>query len=46
MKIPYKNSKFKISAPIWSEEVELPDRSFSASDVKECVEYILKVILQ
>ena len=46
MKIPYKNSKFKILAPIWSEEVELPDGSYSVSDVKGCFEYILKVILQ
>ena len=46
MKMPYKNSKFKILAPIWSEEGELPDGSYSVSDVKGCFEYILKVILQ
>ena len=29
IKEPYKNNKFKISAPTWNEEFELPDRSYS-----------------
>ena len=27
----YKNNKFKISAPLWNEEFELPDGSYSVS---------------
>ena len=27
----YKNNKFKISAPTWKEEFELPDGSYSVS---------------
>ena len=33
MKKSYKNNKFKISAPKWNEEFELPDGSFSISDI-------------
>ena len=29
----YKNNKFKISTPTWSEEFELPDGSYSISDI-------------
>ena len=36
------NNKFKISAPTWSEEFELPDGSYSVSDIKDYFEYILK----
>ena len=28
MKSPYNNNKFKISAPTWSDEFELPDGSY------------------
>ena len=34
-----KNNKFKISAPTWNEEFELPDGSYSASDIQD---YIIK----
>ena len=34
--------KFKISAPTWSEEFELADRSYSVSDIQDYFEYILK----
>ena len=37
-----KNNKFKISAPTWNEEFELPDGSYSASDIQDYFEYILK----
>ena len=37
----YKNNKFKISAPAWNEEFELPDGSYSISDIQYCFEYIL-----
>ena len=36
------NNKFKISAPTWSEEFELPDGSYSVSDIQDYFGYILK----
>ena len=42
IKSSYNNNKFKISAPTWSEEFELPDGSYSISDIQEYFEYILK----
>ena len=42
VKSSYNNNKFKISAPTWSEEFELPDGSYSISDIQEYFEYILK----
>ena len=36
-------NKFKISAPIWNEEFELPDGSYPASDIQDYFEYILKM---
>ena len=38
----YNNNKFKISPPTWSEEFELPDGSYSISDIQDYFEYILK----
>ena len=38
----YNNNEFKISAPIWSDEFELPDGSYSKSDIQDYFEYILK----
>ena len=38
----YKNNKFKISAPAWNEEFELPDGSYSISHIEDYFEYILK----
>ena len=29
------NNKFKISAPTWNDEFELPDGSYSASDIQD-----------
>ena len=37
-----KNIKFKISAPTLNEEFELPDGSYSVSDIQDYFEYILK----
>ena len=37
-----KNNKFKISAPSWNEEFELPDGSYSLSDTQDYLEYIIK----
>ena len=42
LKESYKNNKFKISAPTWNEEFELPDGSYSISDIQDYFEYILK----
>ena len=41
-KISYNNNKFKISAPTWNDEFELPDGSYSVSDIQDYFEYILK----
>ena len=38
----YNNNKFKISAPTWSDEFELPDGSCPISDIQDYFEYILK----
>ena len=42
LKKSYKNNKFKISAPTWNEEFELPDGSYSISDIQDYFEYVLK----
>ena len=42
VKSSYNNNKFKISAPTWGEEFELPDGSYSVSDIQDYFEYILK----
>ena len=36
------NNKFKIPAPTWDEEFELPDRSYSVSDIQDYFKYIFK----
>ena len=36
------NNKFKISAPTWNEKFELPDGSYSISDIQDYFEYIKK----
>ena len=38
----YNNNKFKISAPTWNYEFNLPDESYSVSDIQEYFEYIKK----
>ena len=42
MKKSHKNNKFKITAPTWNEEFELPDGSYYISDIQGYFEYILK----
>ena len=42
MKSSYNNNKLKISAPTWSDEFELPDRSYLISDIQNYFQYILK----
>ena len=38
----HENNKFKISAPTWNEEFELPDGSYFVSDIQDYFEFILK----
>ena len=42
VKSAYKNNKFKTSAPTWNGEVDLPDGSYSVSDIQNYFEYIMK----
>ena len=42
IKKSYKNNKFKISTTTWNEEFELPNGSYSISDIQGHFEYILK----
>ena len=43
IKSSYKNNKFKISVPTWSDEFDLPDGSYSIlSGIQDYFEYILK----
>ena len=42
VKSSYKNNKFKISAAICGDELELPDGSYSISDIQDYFEYIVK----
>ena len=42
IKNSYNNNKFKISAPTWNEEFELPDGSYSILDIQDYFQYILK----
>ena len=41
-KSSYNNNKFKISALTWNDKFELPDGSYSVSDIQDYFEYILK----
>ena len=36
------NNKFKISVPTWNDKLELPDGSYSVSDIQDYFEYIFK----
>ena len=42
IKNSYNNNKFKRSAPTWNDKFELPDGSYSVSDIQDCFEYIFK----
>ena len=41
IKSAYSNNKFKISAPTWNEEFDLPDGSYSISDIQDYFDYII-----
>ena len=38
IKSSYNNNKFKISVPTWNDEFELPDGSYSVSDIQDYFE--------
>ena len=42
IKSAYNNNKFKISAPTWNEEFDLPDSSYSISDIQNYFEFIIE----
>ena len=42
IKSSYNHNKFIISAPTWSDEFQLPDGSYSISDIQDCFRYIRK----
>ena len=44
IKSSYNNNKFKISTPTWNDKFELPDGSYSVSDIQEYFEYIEKIL--
>ena len=41
-KSAYNNNKFKISAPTWNDEFDLPDGSYSISDIQDYFDYVIK----
>ena len=42
IKSEYNKNKFKINAPTWNDEFNLPDRSYSVSDAQDYFEYNIK----
>ena len=42
IKSEYENNKFKVSAPTWNDEFNLPDGSYSVSDIQDYFEYTIK----
>ena len=41
IKSEYNNNKFKISAPTWNDTFDLPDGSYSISDIQDYFEFII-----
>ena len=46
IKYLYNNNKFKILAPTWNDEFELPDGSYSVSDIQDYFEFILEKLAE
>ena len=42
VKKSYKNGKFKITAPGWNEEFELPDGSYTVADINDYFQFIIE----
>ena len=38
----YSSNRFRVSAPIWNDEFDLPDGSYSISDIQDYFEFIIK----
>ena len=38
----WKKNKLEIIAPTWKDEFELPDGSYSVSNIQDCIEFIIK----
>ena len=43
IKSEYNSSKFKISAPTWNNTFDLPNGSYSISDIQDYFEFIIKI---
>ena len=43
IKSEYNSSKFKISAPTWNNTFDLPNGSYSISDIQDYFEFIIKL---
>ena len=41
IKSEYNNNKFKISTPIWDDNFDLPDGSYSIDDIQNYFEFII-----
>ena len=42
----YKNNKLKVIAPTWNDEFELPDGSYSVSDIQDDINVIIKNMMK
>ena len=42
IKSAYNNNKFKTSVPTWDDEFDLPDGSYSISNIQDYFEFIMK----
>ena len=42
IKSEYNNNKFKVLAPTWNDTFDLPDGSYSISDIQDYFEFIIK----
>ena len=42
IKSKYNKNKFKISAPTWNDTFDLPDGSYSISDIQDSFDFIIK----
>ena len=42
IKSEYNSNKFKICAPTWNYELNLPDGSYCVSDIQDYFEYVIK----
>ena len=42
----YKNNKLKMIAPTWNDEFELPDGSYSVSDIQDDINVIIKNMMK